>query len=58
MFTSLMPMTPRKFVWTTAEPFSVSLDPPAVVKTGVTVASVTSAPAKFLHMGGTPLEKA
>ena len=29
-------------MWTTAEPFSVSLDPPAVVKTGVTAASVTS----------------
>ena len=43
-------------MWTTAEPFSVSLDPPAVVKTGVTVASVTSgrlnsAPKVFVALG-------
>ena len=29
-------------MWTTAVPFKVSFDPPAPVKVGVTVASVTS----------------
>jgi hypothetical protein len=34
MSTWLMPMTPRKFVWTTAVPFRVSFDPPAPMKNG------------------------
>jgi hypothetical protein len=39
---TLTPIMPRKFVWTTAVPLRVSFDPPAEVKFGEMVMSVTS----------------